>query len=46
MHKCESCGNVYELNWIKRGDDYNDFGCRYCPFCGEMFDTIAIDRKP
>ena len=31
---CESCGNVYEVNWLKESDDFNDFGMRYCPFCG------------
>ena len=31
---CNHCGNMYNVNWIKSGDDYNDFGERYCPFCG------------
>jgi len=31
---CEHCGNVYRIEWLKEGDDYNDFGQRYCPFCG------------
>lgn len=31
---CESCGNIYRVEWLKEGDDYNDFGQRYCPFCG------------
>jgi len=31
---CENCGNVYQVNWLKEGEDYNDFGQRYCPFCG------------
>ena len=31
---CKNCGNVFEIRWLKEGDDYNDFGQRYCPFCG------------
>ena len=31
---CENCGNIYKVEWLKGGDDYNDFGQRYCPFCG------------
>jgi len=31
---CEHCGNVYRIEWLKEGEDYNDFGQRYCPFCG------------
>ena len=31
---CESCGNIYRVEWFKEGDEYNDFGHRYCPFCG------------
>jgi len=31
---CENCGNVYRVSLLKEGDDWNDFGQRYCPFCG------------
>lgn len=31
---CENCGNTYKVERLKRGEDYNDFGERYCPFCG------------
>ncbi len=31
---CQSCGNTYQIIWLEIGDDYNDFGQRYCPFCG------------
>ena len=41
-----SCGNVYQVELIKRGEDYNDFGYRYCPFCGEMFDIFIIEKAP
>jgi hypothetical protein len=33
---CENCGNIYRIEWLKEGDDYNDFGQRYCPFCGQL----------
>jgi hypothetical protein len=33
---CENCGNIYRIERLKEGDDYNDFGQRYCPFCGHM----------
>jgi hypothetical protein len=32
----DNCGNVYRIVQLKEGDDYNDFGQRYCPFCGQM----------
>jgi hypothetical protein len=31
---CENCGNVYRVVWLRESDNYNDFGQRYCPFCG------------
>jgi len=46
VHECEICGNVFEIEWIAKGKDYNDFGYRYCPFCGAMFDTVIIDQTP
>ncbi len=46
MHECEICGNVFEIEWIEKGKDYNDFGHWYCPFCGAMFDTFIIDKEP
>jgi len=33
---CDNCGNVYRIERLKEGKDYNDFGQRYCPFCGQM----------
>jgi len=33
---CENCGNVYRIELLKAGDEYNDFGQRYCPFCGML----------
>ena len=31
---CEHCGNTYRIELLKEGEDYNDFGDRYCPCCG------------
>ena len=43
---CEDCGNVYKIEWLKEGTDYNDFGQRYCPFCGLMTDRwLPLKRK-
>ena len=46
MDECDSCGNTYEFDWVKKGEDYNDFGYRYCPFCGAMFDIFIIPKGP
>jgi hypothetical protein len=46
IETCPRCGNQYILIWLKQGDDYNDFGDRYCPFCGilsELFYLPASD---
>ena len=42
----KSAATPMKLSGLKEGADYNDFGYRYCPFCGAMFDTIIIDKKP
>ena len=38
---CSNCGNVYKVELLKYGDDYNDFGYRHCPFCGLVTDEYA-----
>ena len=38
---CRNCGNVYKVIWLKKGDDWNDFGYRHCPFCGLLTDEYA-----
>lgn len=46
MCECESCGNIYEVELIKKGEEFNDFGYRYCPFsCGAMFDIFIIPKR-
>lgn len=43
---CAFCGNVYKIEWLKEGNDYNDFGQRYCHFCGLMTDQwLPLKRK-
>ena len=46
MHECEICGNAFEIELVKEGDDCNDLGYRYCPFCGTQYETIIIDERP
>ena len=38
---CQRCKNLYVLIWLKESDDYNDFGDRYCPFCGLQTDVLT-----
>ena len=38
---CRKCGNVYRNIWLKVGDDWNDFGVRYCIFCGALTEEFA-----
>jgi hypothetical protein len=38
---CSTCGNVYRIELLKEGEDWNDFGYRYCPFCGLVTDEYA-----
>ena len=38
---CKGCRNVYRNIWLKVGDDWNDFGFRYCPFCGKLTEEFA-----
>ena len=41
VETCPNCGNVYKVELLKQGDDYNDFGYRHCPFCGLVTDEYA-----
>jgi hypothetical protein len=34
MEVCQACKTIYSLEILKPGEDYNDFGIRYCPYCG------------
>ncbi len=31
---CENCGNIFKILLLKESEDWNDFGIRYCPYCG------------
>lgn len=42
---CRSCENTYAVVLIKESDDWNDFGYRHCPFCGNMTDQHLEIRK-
>lgn len=41
IETCESCGNVFRVELLEEGGDWNDFGFRYCPFCGIETDEYA-----
>ena len=38
---CQRCKKLYVLIWLKESDNYNDFGDRYCPFCGLQTDVLT-----
>lgn len=42
VESCSNCGNVFRVELIKESSDYNDFGFRYCPFCGTVKDQLAF----
>ena len=33
---CEACDNRYEINVLKEGENFNDFGIICCLFCGQQ----------
>ena len=41
VETCSNCGNVYRIELLKEGEDWNDFGYRHCPFCGLITDEYA-----
>jgi hypothetical protein len=41
VEDCPFCRNIYQVVHHKPGDDWNDFGFRYCPFCGALVDEFA-----
>jgi len=42
MDVCQSCENIYLIIRFKQGENYNDFGDRYCPFCGLQTEEFCI----
>ena len=41
VETCSNCGNVYRIEMLKEGENWNDFGYRHCPFCGLVIDLYA-----
>ena len=39
---CGRCKNQYMVIRLKEGTDYNDFGDRFCPYCGLLTDAFCI----
>ena len=41
MNICQRCKNTYILIWLKKAEDFNDFGLRHCPFCGLLVEELT-----
>jgi len=37
---CQNCKTVYKLETLKPGEDYNDFGNRFCHYCGNLTESF------
>ncbi|MFH2059651.1 MAG: hypothetical protein ABIJ59_12210 [Pseudomonadota bacterium] len=37
---CLACKTIHQLVLIKPGEDYNDFGIRFCPYCGYSTESL------
>lgn len=33
---CQKCKTVYQIKLLKPGEDYNNFGIRFCHYCGDL----------
>ena len=42
---CTNFGNVFRVELVKDSPDYNDFGYRFCPFCGTFYDELAEENN-
>lgn len=42
---CKNCRNTFIVELVRESPDFNDFGFRYCPFCGTIIDEWAHIRK-
>jgi len=46
IEDCPFCRNIYQVVHHKPGDGWNDFGFRYCPFCGVLVDEFGGISHP
>jgi len=37
---CRKCGTVYQIRFLGPGENYNDFGIWFCPYCGDLTESI------
>ena len=37
---CQKCGTVYQIKLLKPGEGYNDFGNRFCHYCGNLTESF------
>ena len=43
--KCKNCENIFRVELIKDSSNYDDFGYRFCPFCGTFYDELEDEDK-
>ena len=43
IKSCRNCKNLFSVDLVKESPEYNDFGYRYCPFCGTFYDELSDD---
>jgi len=41
INVCQKCNNIYKNLWVKTATGWNDFGFRFCPFCGAQTEDFA-----
>jgi len=37
---CEKCGTVYQIRFLGPGENYNDFGIWFCPYCAGLVGSV------
>ncbi len=37
---CQACETTYQIRFLKPGENYNDFGIWFCPYCGDLSESI------
>jgi transcription elongation factor Elf1 len=45
LEVCQACLHVYQVTIIKSGEEFNDFGFWFCPFCGQMVDCLISSER-
>ena len=37
---CQKCGTVYQIRFLGPGENYNDFGIWFCPYCADLTENF------